>query len=140
MRQHSPISAAGDTSISMRFGLTQNLGALMGASLIGAFQIVRAKYHSATIADRLAALDPAVAARFAQSGGTLAHTVTDPLARLHLGAGSLAEAAVREASILAYNHVSMVVALIVLLLTASFGGRALWTRLAIRGPGTFSQP
>ncbi|MFL6708245.1 MAG: MFS transporter [Massilia sp.] len=125
-------------SFSVLFGLTQNLGGLIGTSLVGSFQMVRVKYHSAVLADHLSALDPAVAARIAHSGSALALTVTDPLARMQLGAGALAASVAREANILAYNDVSMVIALIALLLAASLAGRALWTSMTAPAPA--SQP
>jgi uncharacterized protein (DUF697 family) len=55
-------------SFSVLFGLTQNLGALLGSSLLGTFQVMREKFHSSQLADSLNALDPLVAARIAQGG------------------------------------------------------------------------
>ena len=50
---------------------------------------VHMKLHGALVADRAAALDPAVAARIAQGGAKLAHLLADPLTVLHQGAASI---------------------------------------------------
>ena len=50
-------------TFSVLFGLTQNLGGLLGSSLLGTWQVMREKFHSSSLADELSSLDPLVAAR-----------------------------------------------------------------------------
>lgn len=45
-------------SFSVLFGICQNLGGLIGAALLGTFQIVREKFHSSHIVEHLTLLDP----------------------------------------------------------------------------------
>lgn len=68
---------------------------------------VHTKVHGALAAERVAALDPAVAARIAQGGANLAHLLADPLALLQQSA----------ASMLAATSAHLFLALIALLLT-----------------------
>ena len=51
---------------------------LMGAALLGTFQIVREKYHSSMIVEHLTLLDPRVAARVQSGGSAYGGIVADP--------------------------------------------------------------
>jgi MFS family permease len=97
-------------SFSVMFSITQTLGSLIGTALVGTFQVVREKYHSSILVDNLTALNPLVAARI-QSGGL----------------GNLGAAATREANILAYNDVFLMIALVALLTLAWLLARYLWS-------------
>ena len=44
-------------SFSVLFGLTQNLGGLIGSSLLGTFQVMRGKYHSSVLAEQWKLID-----------------------------------------------------------------------------------
>jgi MFS family permease len=120
-------------TFSVLFGLTQNLGGVVGAALVGSFQIVRTRFHTAVLSERWSAMDPAVAARIAQSSVSYGRLLSDPLARAHQGAAALAASVAREANILAYDDVSLMIAATALLLAAWIGARALWARLAAHG-------
>ena len=113
-------------TFSVLFGLTQNLGGLIGSSLLGTFQVVREKFHSSTLADQLSSLDPLVAARIQQSGAAYGRMLADPAARTRQGVAALAQTATREANILAYNDVFLLIAIIAVLLALWIFGRALW--------------
>ena len=113
-------------SFSVLFGLTQNLGGLIGSSLLGTFQVMREKYHSSVLAEQLSSLDPLVAARIQQYGAAYARQLADPSARTRQGISVLTQTAAREANILAYNDVFLLIAIIATLLAAWIFGRSLW--------------
>ncbi|WP_075792509.1 MFS transporter [Massilia putida] len=115
-------------SFSVLFGLTQNLGGLIGSSLLGTFQVMREKYHSSVLAEHLSSLDPLVAARIQQGGAAYARVLADPAARTRQGIAVLSQAAAREANILAYNDVFLLIAIIATLLAAWIFGRSLWLK------------
>jgi len=99
-------------SFSVLFGLTQNLGGLIGSALVGTFQIMREKFHSSTIVEGLSLLDPLVAGRIQSGAAAAGQLLADPAARTRQSLASLAASATREASILAYNDVFLMIALI----------------------------
>jgi MFS family permease len=101
-------------SFSVMFSITQTLGSLLGTAMVGTFQVVREKYHSSILVDNLTTLNPQVAARI-QSGGL----------------GNLSAAATREANILAYNDVFLMITLVALLTLAWLLGRWLWTTCVV---------
>jgi MFS family permease len=115
-------------SFSVLFSLSQNLGGLLGSSLLGTFQVVREKYHSSQLADQLSSLDPLVATRIQQSGAAYARVLTDPASRTRQGIASLSQSATREANILAFNDVFLLIASIAALLALWIFGRALWLK------------
>lgn len=92
-------------SFSVLFGLTQNLGGLIGSAALGTFQVVREKYHSSILTDHLSALDPLVAARIQSGAAAYAKVLADPAARTRQGVALLQSAVTREANVLAYNDV-----------------------------------
>ncbi|MFC6337896.1 MFS transporter [Pseudomonas sp. CCM 7891] len=113
-------------SFSVMFGICQSLGGLIGAALLGTFQVVREKFHSSMIVEHLTLMDPLVAARV-QSGGTAYGSVmADPELRNLMGIRSLATAATREANVMAYNDVFMLIAVIAVLTMIWIFIRSLW--------------
>ncbi|MCS0628542.1 MFS transporter [Telluria mixta] len=121
-------------SFSVLFGLTQNLGGLIGSSLLGTFQVMREKYHSSVLAEQLSSLDPLVAARIQQYGAAYARQLADPSARTRQGISVLTQTAAREANILAYNDVFLLIAIIATLLAAWIFGRSLWLKYVAPPP------
>jgi MFS family permease len=121
-------------SFSVLFGLTQNLGGLIGSSLLGTFQVMREKYHSSVLAEQLSSLDPLVAARIQQYGAAYARQLADPSARTRQGISVLTQTAAREANILAYNDVFLLIAVIATLLAAWIFGRSLWLKYVAPPP------
>jgi MFS family permease len=115
-------------SFSVLFGLTQTLGGLIGSSLLGTFQVMREKFHSSVLAEHLTTLDPLVATRIQQYGAAYARQLADPSARTRQGISVLTQTAAREANILAYNDVFLVISIIATLLAAWIFGRALWLK------------
>ncbi|MCE6978285.1 MFS transporter [Pseudomonas frederiksbergensis] len=113
-------------SFSVLFGICQNLGGLIGAALLGTFQMVREKFHSSHIVEQLTLLDPRVAARVQSGGNAVGSLIADPSLRNLQGIRSLAAAATREANVLAYNDVFMLIAVIAVLTMIWISIRALW--------------
>jgi len=113
-------------SFSVLFGICQNLGGLIGAALLGTFQIAREKFHSSHIVERLTLIDPQVASRVQGSSASYVSSIADPSARTTQGIRSLAAAATREANVMAYNDVFMLIAVIAMLTMFWIFIRSLW--------------
>jgi len=127
-------------SFSVLFGLTQNLGALIGSSLLGTYQVVREKFHSSVLADGLSSLDPLVAARIQQGGAAYGRALMDPASRTRQGAALLAQTATREANILAYNDVFLLISAIAAALAALVFARALHAMWCARRAAAKGEP
>jgi hypothetical protein len=121
-------------TFSVMFGLTQNLGGLAGSALLGTFQVMREKYHSSVLAEGLSSLDPVVAARIQQGGAAYARLLADPSARTRQGISVLTQTAAREANILAYNDVFLLISILATLLAAWIFGRSLWLKYVAPPP------
>jgi MFS family permease len=113
-------------SFSVLFSLSQNLGGLIGASLLGTFQVWREKYHSSILVENLSSLDPDVVARLQGSAAAFAKVIVDPAARARQGLAALSATTAREANILAYNDVFLLIATIAMLHAAWVFGRGAW--------------
>ncbi|MFW3894824.1 MFS transporter [Pseudomonas bharatica] len=102
-------------SFSVMFGICNNLGGLLGAALLGTFQTLREKFHSSHLVENLGYLEPLVNARIQSGGAGYAGVIADPALRNEAGMRLLASAATREANILAYNDVFMLIGTIAVL-------------------------
>lgn len=111
-------------SFSALFGITQNLGGLFGSALLGTFQVVRERVHSASINADFTLADPMVAQRIQQNAAAYGRVLTDPVLRQAEGAAILAQQATLEANVLAYNDVFLLIAAIA-------GATMLWASLHI---------
>ena len=118
-------------SYSAVFSLAQTIGGLGGTALLGTFQIVREKFHSHELVQSIVMSDPQVATRLQQLGGAYGKVVTDPSLRQAQGAGLLAQQVTREANILAFNDVFLLIAMLSTLAFLWLGGR--WLVFRIRG-------
>jgi hypothetical protein len=116
-------------SFSVLFGITQNLGGLIGSAVLGTFQIVREKFHSSHIVEHLTLIDPLVQARVQSYSAAYAGQIADPALRNSQGVRALATAATREANVLAYNDVFMLIALIAVLTMIWISVRVLWLKM-----------
>jgi MFS family permease len=133
-------------SFSVMFGIAQNLGGLLGSALLGTWQVIREKFHSSLIVDQLMATDPRVAARVQSSAAAYAQVIGDTQARTTQGVRALASAATREANVMAYNDVFMLIAIIAILTLIWMAVRVLWLASSARAakaaaaqtPGTSS--
>jgi MFS family permease len=131
-------------SFSVLFGICQSLGGLVGAAVLGTFQVVREKFHSSHLVENLSQFDPRVAARVDSGGSAVGSLIADPGLRHLQGLRSLATAATREANILAYNDVFMLIAVIAVLTMIWISIRALWlmstTQPVAAAPAPSTQP
>lgn len=96
-------------SFIVLFSMSQTLGGLVGSALLGTFQVLREKYHSHELIQNIVMTDPLVATRIKGTGDMLHGVVGDPALRASEGAMLLAQQVSREANILAYNDVFMLV-------------------------------
>jgi MFS family permease len=102
-------------SFIVLFSLSQSVGGLVGNAVLGSFQTVREKVHSHEIVQSIVPTDPLVAARL-QGGATIYNrTVGDPTLRAAAGSGALSQQVSREANILAFNDVFMLVGVLAVL-------------------------
>jgi hypothetical protein len=113
-------------SFTVLFGMTQNLGGLIGSSLLGTFQVIREKYHSAMLVDNLSRVDPMVAHRIQAGAQALASAISDPASRQRQGVALLAANVRSEANLLAYNDVFLLIAAVAALHAAWVFTRAAW--------------
>ena len=118
-------------SYSAVFSLSQTLGGLGGAALLGTFQIVRERFHSSELIHSMAMMDPQVAARVQQLGRAYGRVVGDPVLRQAQGSGLLTQQVIREANILAFNDVFLLIAMLAGLAFLWLGGR--WLVFRLRG-------
>jgi hypothetical protein len=107
-------------SLVVVFSSTQNIGGLAGSALLGSYQAIATRSHLSALTDRLVVADPQVIARIQAGTQALAGAVTDAGRRAAQGVAQLAQAAAREATILAFNDVFRFVAVLALA-TALFG-------------------
>jgi len=118
-------------SFSAVFGVSQTIGGLGGTALLGSFQIIRQKYHSHELVQSITATDPLVTQRLQQLGGAYGRVVGDPVLRQAQGAATLSGQVSREAGILAFNDVFLLITWLAVLAFLWLGGR--WLYLRIRG-------
>ena len=101
-------------SFSAAFGISQTLGGLGGAALLGSFQVIRERLHSSNLVAGIVTTDPQVALRLQQLGGAYARVVTDPAQRQTIGVQLLGQQITREANILAFNDVFLLIGVLAL--------------------------
>jgi hypothetical protein len=118
-------------SFSAVFGIAQTIGGLAGTALLGTFQVIREKQHSNILAGALTPTDPLVAQRLQQLGGAYGRVQGDPVLRQAEGAALLAQQTTREANVLAFNDVFLLIGLLAALALVWLGGR--WIYLRRRG-------
>jgi hypothetical protein len=121
------------------FGLTQNLGGLIGSAALGTFQVMREKYHSSILTDHLSSLDPLVAARIQTSAAAYAKVLADPAARTAQGVSALQAAVAREANVLAFNDVFMLIFAIAILTALWVSAHTLYN-IVMKVPSPFLPP
>lgn len=96
-------------SFSSLFSITQSLGGLAGSALLGTFQVVREKFHSHELVQSMTLVDPQVAARVQSSAAAYGRVVGDTVLRQAQGGTLLGQTVTREANVLAFNDVFLVV-------------------------------
>jgi hypothetical protein len=125
-------------SFSAVFSITQSLGGLAGSAFLGTVQIIREKFHSHAIVQSLTLTDPQVAARLQTLGGAYGGVVGDPTLRSAQGASTLAQQVTREANVLAYNDIFLLIFVLACLTLVWIGARQL--RMYITGVNPMAEP
>ena len=115
-------------SFSAVFGISQTLGGLGGTALLGTIQIVREKFHANELVQAVVPTDPVVAYRLQQLGGAYGKVVGDSNLRQAQCNLLLSQQITREANIMAYNDVFVVIGMLSLLALLWLGGRWLYLR------------
>ncbi|WP_086868786.1 MFS transporter [Kosakonia pseudosacchari] len=113
---------------SVLFGMSQNIGGLLGSAILGTFQTWREKYHSSLLADQLTTLNPLVNERLQYYSQMYQSMIGDSALLSTQAATQLQTVSTLEATILAYNDTY--------LLTASIAAATLiwilWRLLRLR--------
>jgi len=94
------------------FGVLNSIGGLAGAAILGTYQIVREKANSAALVQLVDPTDPQVQARLAAGASGVARVVGDTGLRSAEGGALLAQAATREANVLAYDDMFRLIAVL----------------------------
>ncbi|QKJ86704.1 MFS transporter [Paramixta manurensis] len=97
-------------SFVVLFGMSQNLGGLIGSAILGTFQTWREKYHSSLLGDQLSLLDPNVTERLNQYTALFNSQLGDSVLRGAQGVVQLQNAATLQANVLAYNDTYLLTA------------------------------
>lgn len=94
------------------FSVGQNIGGLAGSALAGSMQTLREKFHSNQLAEGISTLDPMVVQRLQQLSGAYARVIADPAQRDAAGLKLLTQQVTQQANVLAYNDVSLMIAVL----------------------------
>ncbi|MDH2913157.1 MFS transporter [Kosakonia sp. HypNH10] len=97
-------------SFSVLFGMSQNIGGLMGSAILGTFQTWREKYHSSLLADQLTTLNPLVNERLQLYSQMYQSMIGDNSLLSVQAITQLQTASTLQATILAYNDTYMLTA------------------------------
>lgn len=116
-------------SYSAVFSLSQTLGGLAGSALLGSFQIIREKFHSHELVQSLVMTDPQIVLRTQQLSGAYGRVLGDPALLQAEGGSLLAQQVTREANILAFNDVFLLIAVLAGMTFLWLGGRWLYFRI-----------
>jgi hypothetical protein len=96
-------------SFSVLFGMSQNIGGLLGSAILGTFQTWREKYHSSLLADQLTTLNPLVNERLQLYSQMYQSMIGDSITE-RTGRHAIANVSTLEANILAYNDTYLLTA------------------------------
>ncbi|MDM0078638.1 MFS transporter [Variovorax sp. J2P1-59] len=96
------------------FSVTQTLGGLTGAAVLGTLQAQRTTLYSQAISAQMQRTDASVIQRINHESQSLAHIITDPVQRTAQGTAQLAQIVRREASVRAFNYVFTVIGVLAL--------------------------
>ncbi|WP_437890284.1 MFS transporter [Phytobacter sp. V91] len=97
-------------SFSVLFGMSQNIGGLLGSAILGTFQTWREKYHSALLADQLTTLNPLVSERLQLYTRMYQDMLGDSTLLNAQAVLQLQNLSTQEANILAYNDTYLLTA------------------------------
>jgi hypothetical protein len=91
------------------FSLSQTIGGLAGVAALSAFHTLRTKAHLMTLGQSLSTTNPELAQGINAIAASLTGSISDPALRSATAAGQVVREAAREATILAFNDVFVVI-------------------------------
>jgi len=97
------------------FTFTQSIGGLIGSAFYGTLIIIREKFHSAVLTERVLLTDPHVAARVSQLSSSYGKVIGDSMLLKGEGVALLGAQVSREANMLAYGDAFFTAAVIAFL-------------------------
>lgn len=97
-------------SFSVMFGISQNLGGLLGSAVLGTFQTWREKYYSSILADQLTTLNPLVNERLQAYSQMYQSQISDSALLSTQAVTQLQTVSTLEANVLAYNDTYLLTA------------------------------
>lgn len=97
-------------SFVVLFGMSQNLGGLIGSAILGTFQVWREKYHSSLLGDQLSLLDPNVTDRLSQYSALFNSQLGDSALLSAQAVAQLQSVATLQANVLAWNDTYLLTA------------------------------
>jgi MFS family permease len=100
------------------FGVINSIGGLGGSAMLGTYQSIREKAHSAAIVQTIDPTNPIVTQRLGAGSAAVGRVVGDPALRTAEGGALLSQTATREANVLAFNDVFRLIALLAAATTA----------------------
>jgi hypothetical protein len=103
-------------SLLVVFLASQNLGGLVGTALFGTVETAREKFHSNILTQQIRLDNPIDANRLAASAQQVAGVITDPALRSAEGSVLIGQKVTREANVLAYNDVFLIIAVLAFVL------------------------
>jgi MFS family permease len=89
---------------------TQNLGNLAGPAFFGSIETIREKFHSHQLVDHLSLSSPLTSARISANSQQVSGMISDPALRSAVGGALLGQQSTREANVLAFNDVFVIIA------------------------------
>jgi len=102
-------------SFVVLFSVTQNVGGLLGSAILGTYQYMQTRTHALALSEHVLATDPSVVDRVRVGTAAIAGAVVDPTQQSVQGAGLLVQSMTQQATILAYNDVFRLVAVLALM-------------------------
>ena len=100
------------TSFIVVFIFTQSVGGLFGSAVFGSFVTWRQQHHMRALYDQIVMTDPLVAQRIAQLSASVSKVIIDPAYVKAEGAALLGQQIVKEATVLSYNDLFLLVSAI----------------------------
>ncbi|ROP62262.1 MFS transporter [Enterobacter sp. BIGb0383] len=119
-------------SFSVLFGMSQNIGGLLGSAILGTFQTWREKYHSSLLADQLSQASPLVTQRLQQYSQMFSSQINDSTLLNAQALAQLQTVSTLQANVLAWNDTYLLTASIAAATLAWISWRLLRLRITAR--------
>ena len=119
-------------SFSVLFGMSQNIGGLLGSAILGTFQTWREKYHSSLLADQLSQTSPLVTERLRQYSQLFSSQINDSVLLSAQAQAQLQSVSTLQANVLAWNDTYLLTASIAAATLAWISWRLLRLRITAR--------